>query len=359
MKEDCANSDGGIRGGWRKNAARSAVAVLLLLLAVEGYAFLTCRGNNSPLPPLFGNFERIRNVLTARGGSEDFSFIAVGDLHGMGSFEGLAKRIRHLQPDFVVLLGDCVSDGSDDAHLHFRAEIPEYRFTCPVFYVVGNHDVDAERFTLEKFERTYGPSMFSFEFRNCLFIVLRSIGDEAATREAIAFLQQYDRERLARYRHTFVFLHVPPPISPTIRCLEATEGGKLRDALEDLGIEYVFAGHYHGYGRVDRGHTRYIVTGGGGARPDTRPSPQFHHAVQIIVTSGRVEERVVPGEEYVDIEDTLERAAFVHFLPFTRAHTLVVVALNLVAVGLLVSIGAGWLRGWCATHRARDDGCMR
>ena len=82
----------------------------------------------------------------------------------------------------------------------------------PVFYVVGNHDVDAETFPISEFETNYGPTNFSFDYCGCLFIVLRILNEPYPANDAVwirldvdepdspACVQQIDE--LTEHQHT-------------------------------------------------------------------------------------------------------------------------------------------------------------
>ena len=63
----------------------------------------------------------------------------------------------------MVLLGDCAMQPYEGDHRYFRGEIAtEMATPYPMFYVVGNHDVDSESFPIKRFEQLYGPSQFYF-----------------------------------------------------------------------------------------------------------------------------------------------------------------------------------------------------
>jgi len=74
------------------------------------------------------------------------------------------------------------------------------------------------------------------------------------------------------------------------------------------------------------------------------PTQQFHHAVQVTVTRDRVEKRILPADYTVDVEDVLERAVLLHVAPFTRDHVIVLVGMDIIAVGLLAGLSMEYLR---------------
>lgn len=111
--------------------------------------------------------------------------------------------------DFAILLGDCFYDGTEEMHRYLRAELAKgYALPFPVFYVVGNHDVSPNGFPVKRFEEVYGPSIFSFEYRKCLFIILRILDAPFANEDSLAFLADFQGINLSKYIHTFAFMHI-------------------------------------------------------------------------------------------------------------------------------------------------------
>jgi hypothetical protein len=194
--------------------------------------------------------------------------------------------------------------------------------------VPGNHDVSEGGFTLQRFEQVYGPSMFTFEYGRCLFIVLRVLEAPASNTDSIAFLKRLSPDALARYRHRFVLMHIPPVISRDIQSRRLKESGELMGLFQELGIDYVFTGDYHGYARVTRGRTSYLVTGGGGARLDGGRGRQFHHAVMLHVGRDFVAEKIIPVDRHIDPREALTRFATVRFMPWVSGHRGAAAVLN-------------------------------
>jgi len=323
---------------FRRWAAAAGILVVLLAFLAEAWTVLVLREGDAPLPPLFGNSERNRGRLAAQPPKEEFSFAVVGDTMSIGTFERLAEKLRVLNPDMAVLLGDCAYVGTEGAHRLLRAESAEVALPCPTFYAVGNHDVDPDGFTLARFEETYGPSIFSFEYQGCLFIVLRALDRRFDNQETLKFLNQFTPEQIASYRHSFAFMHIPPPINPDGLGRKMSGGEELMNTIERLGIQWVFTGDYHGYVRVERGRTHYVVTGGGGGHLVTRHTEQFHHALVVKVANDRVEERLIPAARDYDLEDAFEKVAFLYLGPFGRQHRPIVIVSNLTAGLILVCL---------------------
>ncbi len=313
------------------------VSIALLL---QIYAFVVHHEGNRPLPHWFGNFPKNRAILESAPAKEQFSFAAVGDINSVGTFEHISGYLRSMPLDFAVLLGDGSSSPTEEEHQFLRAELDEYTLPCPVFYVVGNRDVSAEGFTLDRFEREYGPSIFSFEYQQCLFIVLRTLPEPFSNEASLAFLAQFRDIPRERYRYRFVFMHIPPPMAPPFLRRAVPEGDQFIRLFEEIGIDYVFSGHYHLYAHVRLGSTNYIVSGGGGSRLSKNTPGQFHHAMVIHVSSNSVEEEIISVPEHNEIEDRIEKFAITTLWPMMRRHPVGTIAVDF--LGFVLMTGLLW-----------------
>lgn len=310
--------------------------MLLSILVVEVYAVLTVytEGNTS-LPATFGNFARVRGLLKTDSQREHFSFAVAGDTQGTGTFERLTELLKDEPISFLVLLGDCVRNGNPGHHQYFRAELAkELRMPYPTFYVVGNHDVSNDEFPISQFEKMYGPTNFSFEYQGCLFIVLRILNRPLySTQESLAFLESILSDHRKDYRKIFVFMHIPPPVSADIIARKFENSNKFVSLCDTFKVDYVFAGDYHGYARVQCGDTVYLVTGGGGAHLAKKMPGNFHHAVLITVGPQAISERILAVGRDEDLEDIIERWAIADVYAWMRKHVWITILLNIGVIG--------------------------
>lgn len=314
-----------------------AIILLLLFLSLQIYTLIAQREGDSPLPPLFGNFPSIRAHLEKDTEDGEFSFAVVGDTKSVGTFEKITEELRQTPINFAVLLGDCTYGGSEDAHRYFRAECAEeYALPVPVFYVVGNHDVNPVKFPFKRFEELYGPSIFKFEYRKCLFIVLRILDTPYSNKESMDFLEELSKTDLTKYRYQFVFMHVPPPISPMFKARYYVESDQIVSLFEKMGIDYVFAGDFHGFAESRKEKTTYIISGGGGSNLDEVPPNQFHHAIVLRVTPDSVDKRIIYVPEGKYLEDQLEKFAIINSWPWMRENIFILIIFNILYVAALV-----------------------
>jgi Calcineurin-like phosphoesterase len=309
------------------------IICILLFFAFEVYVLQMQQKAGLPTPQLWGNFPRVRNVLTNAPRKEKFSFAVAGDRQGTGIYPRIVEELRKNPVDFTVMLGDAFT-GSPEDHQYFRAQLAdEYALPFPGFYIIGNHEV--ENMSVSRFEELYGPTIFSFEYQNCLFIGLRSIGDSLSDRDSIAFLKSLLEEESKNYRKRFVFLHIPPPV-PSFDNRKYTAPKELISLFRRLNVDYVFSGHYHGYARTRYGDTTYIVSGGAGAHLDDDIIPQFHHAVVVEVGEDYVAERIIQVPKKLDLKNKLKKYAIAEAYPYFLKYKVIVYIINLILLVVLI-----------------------
>ena len=316
----------------------SALTICITVFCFEAYVVAIQKEGEDPLPPLFGNFPEIRKELENSPEKPTFTFAVVGDILGFGTFEEISRQLGQLPMDFCVLLGDCAK-GTEFHHRYFRAELAdECAMPFPVFYVVGNHDVDMETFPVSRFEKDYGPSIFSFEYQNCLFVVLRILNPPFNNSDSLNFLNKIEKEHPEKYRKRFVFMHIPPPISDTFQARRYSEWKELISYFKALSIDMVFAGDFHGYARVQYENTDYIITGGGGSPLDHDKAwiRQFHHAVIVTVNQDRIAEQILTVPRRFELEDYLERVSLANVYPWMIEHKLVITGINIFFLALMI-----------------------
>jgi hypothetical protein len=310
--------------------------ILAVVLFFEVYTLVVVyTEGNAPLPATFGNFERVRRLLRNDEQREKFSFCAVGDTQrGQETFEEICKALKDEPISFMVLLGDCVRKGTEGYHRFLRGEwTQELSSPFPVFYVVGNHDVDREKFPISRFEEIYGPTIFSFDYQGCLFIVL-CVVDKPSTEKSFAFLESLLSARRHEYRKVLVFMHVPP-IRPDFAVGSARSQNQFVALFDRFHVDYVIAGDYHGHARIEKRDTIYLVAGGGGARLVRGKFGRFHHAVVITVGPDWVSERILHVNRMKGLGDRAEELALAEVWSWMEKNWPVAILLNVGFLGIL------------------------
>lgn len=222
-----------------------------------------------------------------------------------------------LQPEFVVFVGDMVRGYCDVEALEESWEAFEAltkRLEMPIHLVVGNHDVFSKE-SEQIFQRRYGPLWYSFEVKDCHFIVLDSEDQTAPGRIAGAQWEWLQADlAAAKGKRSFVFIHNPIWGADFAK---SEWGKRVHPRLVEAGVDTVFAGHVHQYEREPtRDGVRYLS--GCGLAAETKESPLaggfFHYlfvtargegpARVAVVRTGAVEpEDIVTSEQVAQVEE--------------------------------------------------------
>ncbi len=341
----------------RKGVQLFLFFLLAAVLLFEVYTLIVVyTEGNAALPAAFGNFDRVRRLLADEEQREAFSFCVVGDTReGAETFEEICERLKDEPISFMVLLGDCVRKGTEGYHRFLRCEwAKELSLPFPVFYVVGNHDVDRQKFPVSRFEEIYGPTIFSFDYQGCLFIVLRILDRPYSTRESLAFLESLLSGKPHDYRKIFVFMHIPPPVSLDFSARRFEDEKELVALFQKYHVDYVIAGDYHGYARVKVGNTVYLVTGGGGGHLEMAKFGRFHHAIVLTLGPNAVSERILHVNGMKNIEDRAEELALAEVYPWMEKNWPISIFLNVGILGMLFWAFRGFLKDRRISIDARD-----
>ncbi|MCF7870223.1 MAG: metallophosphoesterase [Candidatus Omnitrophica bacterium] len=314
---------------------------LLSIIVFEIYTLVIFyKEGNLAIPDNFGNFKHIREKLITDKKRKEFSFAVIGDTRGygawgFGSFEKIAAKLKKEDLSFMIMLGDCVRRGRPGYHRYLRAEIAddqEFRMPFPIFYVVGNHDVDPKQFPISEFEKFYGPTNFYFNYQGNLFIFLRVLIDPFPTDESIKFLESILEKEKDKHKRTFVFMHTPVSLSKYHKTKLVKNSQKLKNIFEKYKVDYVITGDYHGYFRQEHNDTKYIITGGGGSELEDSRFGQFYHAIIMTIKPNSVSEDILFADRDEDFIDSLECLALAEVYPWLKAYWVLAIVFNLVVI---------------------------
>lgn len=262
-----------------------------------------------------------------------FTFAVFGDRTG-GPADGvniLADAVRDvnlIEPDLVMTVGDLINGYSGtETWLWQMKEFKKImsELLCPWFPAAGNHDVYWRPLndpTMPKsqhdknYEMYFGPLWYSFEHKDCNFIVLYSDEGNPETGEKnfqnplaqkispeqMEFLETA-LERGKKNMHQFIFLHHP-------RWLEGGYGTdwteRVHPLLKETGnVTAVFAGHIH-YMRYDpKDGIEYVALATvGGGQSSTVPDAGYLHQYHLVtVRKDQVAMAAFPVGEAMDIRE--------------------------------------------------------
>ena len=234
------------------------------------------------------------SVSSAAVGSQSFSFAVFGDNHGdRPVFRDLIKHInKDKSIKFCVNTGDFVVSASELQYQRYKKATKKLR---PKLYnVVGNHDV--YRGGYKYYKKYYGPTYYSFDYQGAHFVLLDNAWSKSFNYKQFAWL----KKDLAKYRDKKVFVFIHKPIfDPTDIFKDYMMSGRkvaaeLVNFFAKNKVDYVCAGHIHGYAKAKRKGVNYQISGGAGAPLHLpREWGGFYHYVKITVDKKGINAKVV------------------------------------------------------------------
>lgn len=228
-----------------------------------------------------------------------FEFVIISDSHYMLNpggasleFENRRKQsVRRevalcmaaaLEPQFVLHNGDMVQEYPDNLERFYKsmAESLEQVRACGIepYYVAGNHDIGdkpdltapashVSRDVLDWYHQRFGKSWYSFDQRNCHFVVLNSQIMNGTLPDA-AEQEAWVEKDLAEHaeKRIFLLLHMPPylfdetePSMGHYDNLANPARAWLLDLVRVYKVEMLLAGHVHFAFFDHLADTRYAV----------------------------------------------------------------------------------------------------
>jgi len=211
-------------------------------------------------------------------------------------YQRSVKEVNLLQPEFVIILGDLIHGYTNAAAVEkqwdaFDAQTKQ--FEMPVYLVVGNHDVFSKQ-TEQIYQRRYGKLWYSFEAKDCHFIVLDSEDQADSTRIVGAQLEWLKADlAAAKRKRIFVFIHQPLWGMRDKDFAKSAWGRTIHPLLAAAGVDTVFAGHEHQYTlQPTRDGVRYVISGGAGAElADSPLAGGFLHYL-LVTAPGQAKARM-------------------------------------------------------------------
>lgn len=193
-----------------------------------------------------------------------------------------ATHLSHLHardPNLVIMAGDIVQNGDvleEWSKLWWEPIAASgLGAQVPVMIARGNHDKEYA-YAYAYTAMPGNGAWYSFQYGDVFFVVLDSNFSAAhvePVQDQVGYLRRTlasDDAQNAAYR-VVVFHAAPFNSVQTSRDPERNSWGwehaqqELVPILEENRVELVVSGHYHTYQRGERGPTKYVVIGGGGA----------------------------------------------------------------------------------------------
>jgi predicted phosphodiesterase len=187
------------------------------------------------------------------GNPEDFSFIAVNDLHFQSErcgpwFEQVVRQMKAgpAKPAFCLISGDYSEHGTQKEMGAARDAFKE--LGIPVYGVIGNHDYgeDEDRADYEKLFP--GAINYAFEAGGWQWLGLDTTeGHKASGTRIQPHTLKWLEENLPKLdpkKPTVIFTHFPlGPLTPS----RPANADALLEKMIGFNLQAVFSGHFHGF----------------------------------------------------------------------------------------------------------------
>jgi 3',5'-cyclic AMP phosphodiesterase CpdA len=227
-------------------------------------------------------------LIPAFGQEQPFYFIALTDTQfGMyaadknfeqetANYEFAVATVNRVKPKFVIVLGDLVNKVGDAEQIHEFGRISQkIDPAIRVYYVAGNHDVDAVPTpeTLAAYRKNIGRDYYSFREGPILGIVLDSSlihspqKAETEYREQISWLKkELEAAKTSHADQVIVFQHHPYFLKDKEEAdafgnIPLERRRAMLELLHQYNVRYVFAGHIHSHSVGKDGDLEMIAVG--------------------------------------------------------------------------------------------------
>ena len=137
------------------------------------------------------------------------------DIYHVGKL--VTEELASNRPDFIVPLGDL---SFDNLEMFEPLSQTLGLIGAPIFYVIGNHDINFGEAELEDrdmvFEKNFGPSYYSFEYGQNLFMVLNTVYplkegryEGRIDKNQLAFIKNIVKYKSKEFKAIKIFMHIP------------------------------------------------------------------------------------------------------------------------------------------------------
>ncbi len=191
-------------------------------------------------------------------------------------YERAIERVNQINPDFIIVTGDMVTDPNNPAQ---AAEL--WRITKQLnpdirtYWVPGNHDVgNSPTFqSLQSYRERFGTDYYAFDHKGCHFVVMNSAvcfdpgNVEQEWDDQLRFLRAtLGHATRSGSRRTLVFTHHPlflrePDEEDSWAVVPSERRRVLLDLFKENGVSTVFSGHWHRNGHAMDENLEMITTG--------------------------------------------------------------------------------------------------
>jgi predicted phosphodiesterase len=232
----------------------------------------------------------------------EYSFAIFGDVTGAefpftsrrgGYFvyRDLVKIIQKQKVNFAISVGDLATQAGAAAYRRLR-QILRHLYV-PLTVSPGNHDLFAEdEYQPQYFHSLFGADNSAFTIGHVRFVLLNNAWG-SIDESQFKWLEDVLSAQPALF--TFIFCH-KPVIDPRANDFYAMEdrrhAARLCEIFQTHKVTAVFSGHIHTLLKHEQDGVAYIISGGGGSKPDG--SKIVFHYLLADVKNDQVRIRALP-----------------------------------------------------------------
>jgi hypothetical protein len=219
-----------------------------------------------------------------------FAFAVAGDSrHNPEVFGRLLAAVARSGSEFLVHTGDLVDKGSEEQWQIFEQSIAG--FSLPFYPVPGNHDALGGELDGYLAHSRAPAAHYSFD-RGPVHLVMADTHNGGVSAAELAWLR--DDLSSSDQPVKMVFMHHPPFDPDGTDHIMAYGNDAMMELMDELDVDYVFAGHIHAYAKGERDDVTYYITGGGGAPLYAADHPlAVHHFLLVNVRGEEVDVEMV------------------------------------------------------------------
>lgn len=192
--------------------------------------------------------------------------------------------------DFLLGAGDLTEEGEVDELERFQHELAT--LSVPYYTTLGNHELGERP---PAYQQWFGRANFQFAHRGVYFTLLDSA---SATIDPLALEWLDGWLASARNSVHVVAMHIPPldPVGTRNAAFASrAEAASLLAKLAEGGVDLTLYGHIHSHYSFQNAGIAAVISGGGGATPESGSAIGRHFVVfEVDAARGVVSSSVVP-----------------------------------------------------------------
>ncbi|MBD3404652.1 MAG: hypothetical protein GF411_00775 [Candidatus Lokiarchaeota archaeon] len=213
--------------------------------------------------------------------STPLNFFVFGDSQGFqGGIEQIVSDANEFHPDFLLHCGDLTPFGQKNQYESVSSALS--KSTVPVFTTPGNHDIRLGG--LERFDDFFGPTRFSFVYKQVLFLSFDT-SSGTVSQDDIVWLE--NTLSATPYEKKIAITHMPlfdPRPGGNHSLIDSATASAILAIFEEYRVNVLFSGHIHMFSLVVKNDVTHVISGGAGASLYASPeNGGFYHYTNVTI----------------------------------------------------------------------------